>query len=201
MRLPPLHYDWVGKYLPEMHDLSRSALAPLSVDELLASRSTVEFDRISDLIGKAARVAMHAMNLWDRCGQRVFAVGPRMAEAFRTTDLSGVSTQWIGRPAHCYYVALPDCPWEIWGGTKWHRLGGFYVQHFDDRPDSPDGGAGIRFLMWGIPNSAASKIDDAMYWFTIGTDNKVSTADLEQRFGCQRGVMVARRACRVGTLG
>lgn len=188
MRMPPIHFDHMRKHLPYIQQLAKRTLSPLTLEHMIAGASTDEFNEASAHLGASAQNAMHQMEMFDRCGQQVFVVGPQMAEAFRNTDLSGMMSDWIESPAHCYYIALSECPWEMFGGLSsgWHKVAGVYVQYSHRQMwNSTKRKPGLHFLLWGAPNERShGPLDDAVYWFSIETGLKSGEdVDLETRFG------------------
>jgi hypothetical protein len=67
-----------------------------------------------------------------RYGRKVYAIGPNAQELLSRTSLAKVPKEAVKIPLPSFYVALPGCPWEIWGGarTRWHRIGGVYTSIF-----------------------------------------------------------------------
>jgi len=95
-------------------------------------------------------------------GQQTFVVGPRLREMFEHTSLQGVPWDAIRIPYDFFYIALPDCPHNLWGGpTGWHQLTGIVVGFTPDREK-------MAVYMWGAENEK-SRIpgDDASFWFEV----------------------------------
>lgn len=184
MRLPRLHYDHMQKHLPELLGLARASLDGVSTENLIDGKASDSWPGLASRIGYSGSQAMFAMVMFERCHQQVYAIGPKVADALCRTDLTGVTADMLEPPAPAFYVALPDCPWYIWGGdrSQWHQVGGFYVQkttrllrkEYRYRH-------GLHFFLWGMPNERSHGIlDDAVYWFSVPID---TDEDLEKQFG------------------
>ena len=131
---------------------------------------------------------------YERAGQQVVVLGPRMQEAFMHTSLKEVSTAHIRFPHPCFYLATPGSTLRIWGGsqTGWHNIAGAYVM---DDPCEP---GVISILIWGPANERSiAPTDDATFWFSIkvghGTEDVDAIADAriglnELRDGALRNV-------------
>lgn len=111
---------------------------------------------------------------YERSGQQVVVVGPRMQEAFAHTSLKEVSTAHIKFPHQCFYLATPGSPLKIWGGkdTGWHHIAGAYVM---DDPCEP---GVISILIWGPANERSiAPTDDATFWFSIKVGHSTENVD------------------------
>ena len=189
MRMPPLHYDWMMKHLPDLAGLARASLESVSTEGLIKGVASDSWPNLAATMGHSGSQSMFAMILFERCGQHVYAIGPKVSEALRSTNLTGVTADMLEAPEACFYVALPDSTWRIWGGdrTRWHTVEGFYVQkssRFLMRQDEDTVGPkrhGLHFLLWGKSNAAShGPLDDAVYWYSVPID---ADGDLEEQFG------------------
>jgi len=120
---------------------------------------------------------------YERAGQQVVVLGPRMQEAFAHTSLKEVSAAHIKFPHPCFYLATPGSELKVWGGsaTGWHNIAGAYVM---DDPCEP---GVISILIWGPANEkSVSPTDDATFWFSLKVGH--GTVDLDsvcnERLGC-----------------
>ena len=124
---------------------------------------------------------MRSGTAYERAGQQVIVLGPRMQEAFANTSLSEVSADHIRFPHPCFYLATPESKLKLWGGsdTLWHRVEGAYVM---EEPTEP---GGISILIWGAANERSKgPADDATFWFAmkLGHGGSVNLdRDLEER--------------------
>lgn len=118
---------------------------------------------------------------YERGGQQVIVLGPRMQEAFANTSLSEVSPEHIRFPHPCFYLATPGSKLRVWGGsdTLWHRVEGAYVM---EEPTEP---GVVSVLIWGAANERSKgATDDATFWFAmkLGHGGTVNLDDdLEKR--------------------
>jgi hypothetical protein len=118
---------------------------------------------------------------YERGGQQVIVLGPRMQEAFANTSLSEVSPEHIRFPHPCFYLATPGSKLRVWGGsdTLWHRVEGAYVM---EEPTEP---GVVSVLIWGAANERSKgPTDDATFWFAmkLGHGETVNLDDdLEKR--------------------
>lgn len=118
---------------------------------------------------------------YERAGQQVIVLGPRMQEAFANTSLSDVSADHIQFPHPCFYLATPESKMKLWGGsdTLWHRVEGAYVM---EEPTEP---GVISILIWGAANERSKgATDDATFWFAMKLGHGASVnldRDLEER--------------------
>lgn len=135
-----------------------------------------------------ARVTNYQMLLFDRFGQNTYVIGPKVQELFRRTDLTKITSAVINPPNPAFYIAVPNCPWKIWGGdrTKWHNLTGIYVSFTEAGSSEKDTKPrpGISICLWGDKNENSwDAKDDALLWFGIDFDTwKESGLNLEQHF-------------------
>ena len=111
---------------------------------------------------------------YERSGQQVIVLGPRMQEAFAHTSLKEVSAEHIQFPHACFYLATPGSKLKLWGGsdTGWHPIDGAYVM---DDPNEP---GVISILIWGSANDRSlTRSDDATFWFSVKVGH--GTVDLD----------------------
>lgn len=111
---------------------------------------------------------------YERAGQQVVVLGPRMQEAFTHTSLKEVSAAHIRFPHPCFYLATPGSELKVWGGstTGWHNIAGAYVM---DDPCEP---GVISILIWGPANEKSDgPTDDATFWFSLKVGH--GTVDLD----------------------
>lgn len=207
LRTPKLHFDVVRRAIPEVdmfHRMMVKEHAHLSDDEL---RQGVLSSAVGRLEG-SPRFMAYQMLLYDRFGQNSYVVGPRVQDLFRRTDLSKITPEMVVEPQTSFYVALPDCPWRIWGGdrTRWHNVEGVYVAFVDavDRGDLAPRDMGtvpmseldasrdkcIQILLWGGPNERSIvPTDDALLWFGINLDQWMRKGEDIETFFRHNAVM------------
>lgn len=124
---------------------------------------------------------MRSSIAYERAGQQVVVLGPRMQEAFSNTSLKDVSPDHIKFPFPCFYLATPESKLKAWGGsdTGWHRVEGAYVM---DDPAEP---GVMSILIWGAANERSQfPTDDATFWFSMRLGHGTSVNlddDLENR--------------------
>lgn len=188
MKLPPLHFDWFTKHDPyTLMDLGKQLLQPLSKQDMVRGTSTKGYDATFKRFGGLTHGIVYAMELWDRCGQQVYVVGPKVADALRRTSLRGVTPDMLTMERGMLYIALPNCPWKIWGGarTKWHNVSGFYCSYsvrYNPTTNKPQ--VGLYFYIWGAPNERSDNpLDDVLFWFSVPLDDCPDDNDLEQHYG------------------
>lgn len=140
---------------------------------------------------------------YERAGQQVVVLGPRMQEAFTHTSLKEVSAAHIRFPHPCFYLATPESKLRIWGGsaTGWHNVAGAYVM---DDPCEP---GVISILIWGPANEkSVSPTDDATFWFSIKVGHGTVDVDTvcnerlgltELRDGTLRNIEVETKMARM----
>lgn len=202
LRTPKLHFDVVRKHVPEVgafHRMMMEHHAEMSDEDLARG---VCSSVVASLEGSPKFMA-YQMMMYDRFGQNSFVVGPRVQDLFRRTDLSKITPDVVVAPKTSFYIATPDCPWQIWGGdrTRWHNIEGIYVAFVDsvDRGDQVSGDMGtlplatlererercIQVLLWGGPNGrSVAPTDDALLWFALNLDRWVDAEeDIETFFG------------------
>jgi len=117
----------------------------------------------------------YAMLMYERFGQHTFVVGPRVQDLFRRTELTKVTEDMLVPPSKAFYVALPGCPWQVWGGgrTRLHEVRGVYVS-FSRAVPSREAGTPSRcanFVIWGFPNERSQGPgDDAVLWHSVNLE-------------------------------
>jgi hypothetical protein len=167
-----------------------------SLRELTEGRTSAFLNNIGD---ETTRVSQYLMLLYDRFGQNSFVVGPKVQDLFRRTSLAKVPPAMLVPPVTGFYVALPDCPWRIWGGarTRWHQLSGVYVG-FSKSASRMYGGVPldlertVHFAMWGAANElSVGRTDDALLWYSMSLDAwGRDGSDLESFFQQQSVMLV-----------
>jgi len=107
-----------------------------------------------------ARRTLLSMFFYAHYGQVSYCVGPVMREAFERTRLGSVPEGSLRTPYPTFYIALPECPWLLWGGeTGWHQCGGIYVRGDEDT---------VSIIAWGKENEKSNRVgDDATFWADI----------------------------------
>lgn len=151
---PDIHYDRMLGGSPRWREAIWAALK--GHPDLFRS----EFLALSGWAPSAAKT-LSACYEYAKSGQQVFCVGPHLQEMLHYTDLSGVPEAFLRLPFPCFYVALPQCPWSIWGGdrTQWHPVSGVYVQRR---------GTVLSFIFWGKETDKSACIgDDAVFWLDL----------------------------------
>lgn len=157
-----IHYEHICKAMPWLREITESASKSRMVQERLKT--------IGDATGQTiARMARsYALS-----GQRVFVVGPKLQSMFDATSLKNVVSDMVQAPYPTFYMELPDCCWEIWGGsTGWHQIAGVYVQRTDDV---------LGLLIWGGPNERSKNpADDSVFWVAFSLASATAAGkDLE----------------------
>jgi len=161
-------------------------LESLSVEKFLAGYSTQTYDDTFQKFGPTAHSTMISMVMWARCGQHAYVVGPKVADALCRTNLTGIKPSMLTPTHSVFYIALPDCPWEQWGGaeTQWHRVTGVYVLYttrMNRETMKPE--LGIHCVVWGAPNEhSRNPLDDIVYWFSVPV-GEAEGSDLETHYG------------------
>jgi len=183
-KVPKLHYDHVAQSeVGYLFRMSQGALVELDHYRLCGGMGTAAFEAMRPLLGTAGSNMHHQMVTWERCGQHVYVVGPHVAQALSNTDLTGVTADMVEGDAPCFYVALRDSDWKIWGGpeTRYHRLDGFYVTISLRKDVSGRLRPALSFMLWGQANERSTgPLDDACFWFSIPND---VAGDLEEVYG------------------
>jgi len=154
---PTVHYDYMMGSMPRWREAILSALK--GHPDLLRMEYLA-------MAGWAASACHLLRSCYDyaKSGQQVFCVGPRLQEMLHLTDLSVVPEVFLEVPFQCFYVALPECGWSIWGGevTQWHPVTGAYVSRV---------GPVFTFVLWGKENSRSTCVgDDATYWIQVNLE-------------------------------
>lgn len=123
---------------------------------------------------------------YQRSGQQVVVLGPRMQEAFTHTSLKDVPPRYIQFPHQCFYLATPDCNLRVWGGsdTGWHRIAGAYVMEDPGEKDT------LSVLIWGAANEkSVTPTDDATFWLNIRLGPRDDSFLLDLDKGVERMVV------------
>ncbi len=158
MERPVFHYDRIMGIQPDWRRVVTEALAG---DDAKIRREILMLRGISP----AASYSLGAMLDYARCGQNAYCVGPRMRQMFTDTDVNAVPKEFFHLPHRCFYVALPECPWELWGTPEsgMHPFVGFYLQQHQDN--------GLMLVLWGKENAKSQDIgDDTILWIHIHLD-------------------------------
>jgi len=111
---------------------------------------------------KTTLLTHEAMMLWRRFGQQVYCVGPHLSELLRRTTCSDLSFEDLRLPFGGFYVALRDCPIELWADatTFWRRATGIYVYEVEEVD-----GREVYMVLWGADDHRSRyKGDDATTW-------------------------------------
>lgn len=208
LKTPKLHFDFVQQSSPEVRSLHWMMMGQhrgITDDDL---RRGICSSLVHQLEGSPKAMAYHMM-LFDRFGQNSYVVGPRVQDMFRRTDLSKITSDMLVAPQTSFYIALPECPWRIWGGdrTQWHEVQGIYVAFVDavNRSDvhgdyqavstkelALKGEHGVQVLLWGGPNERSlNNTDDAVLWFSLNLEEWVRKGDDLETFFRHHEVMKA----------
>lgn len=157
---PVIHYSYVVENFPHV---------ALVIDPIVADTTLVGEGLLRHLAGIFPSLTAQSMSLglvnYRRSGSQSFVVGPLLQEMFANTSLSKVHADDLKLPYPGFFVALPDCPWQVWGGsrTRWHQVTGVYVTRYDCSEST-----GIAVYVWGKENSRSRFLgDDASLWFNI----------------------------------
>ena len=120
--------------------------------------------------------AVRLLMIYRSYGQQVFMVGPRFRDLLCRTSIKGVPVGAIKLPYPAFYIALPDCPWKLWGGdTGFHEITGVMVG-----VQPTDEGLNLVFFLWGEENHKARCVgDDASFWFTISLNEALAQEDMD----------------------
>lgn len=113
-------------------------------------------------VNKSMTLSFMLLAEYRRFGQQTFVIGPRLQEMFEATSLEGVPSDMLKMPFPCVYIALPGCPWQIYGGvTGWHDLAGVIVRYNEETN-------GFTFFLWAAENENARVAgDDASFWLNL----------------------------------
>ena len=128
---------------------------------------------------RSAFLATLTLLSYRACGEQAFVIGPRLQEMFDHTSLEDVEIPDIKLPYEAFYIATPDCPWQVWGGSSgWHNLTGVLVRQVENT--EADKGHGIFIYIWGAENENSTHPgDDASYWLTINMEEAGKVGNLE----------------------
>jgi len=166
VQTPPLHYDFILGRDPVWR---RSLTKALQGDETPLRRHAALVSHTTPSVVTFLIAGLE----YAKCGQQVYACGPQLQRMLTDTRCSKVPASFLRMPHRCLYVALPDCPWELWGGpdTGMHKAGGFYML---------ERGEELLFAFWGLPNDKSrADNDDATAWLTIKKErvSRTTTSD------------------------
>lgn len=169
---PTVHFDTLHQH------------AEVHLKDLLRLPAEQKLEIIHDPTGESGGVRAWAQTysttytmlrlvfMYERSHQQVVVVGPRMQAAFANTSLENIPTDLIKLPHECFYLAVPECELELWGGerTGWHKVTGCYVAK------EPTANA-LVLLAWGAANERSNNaLDDATFWFRLDLD-RLPTGD------------------------
>lgn len=123
---------------------------------------------------RALAQAFHLLLGYRRYMQQVFCVGPKLQEMFSHTELRHAPPDAFKFPYPYFYVAMPDCEWELWGGpTGWHKVTGIQVGRV--REDS------ILLYVWGAPKDGANSLEDTSVWVELDLQEaRTNDFDMEE---------------------
>jgi len=207
IRNPPFHYDFIMKSpgAVEFQDLIEKQFANFTNADLIAGT----IPAILNELDGTTRMSSYMLQLYKRFGQHTFVVGPKVQELFRRTKLAKITPEMITPPATAFYIAVTDCPWQLWGGarTKLHNLTGIYVSFSkvfqgdqpsggykfgDDLPPGAEVHDCINIMLWGQANERSlDKFDDSVLWFSISLDKWMSAGQDLETFFQNHSVMTA----------
>lgn len=160
------HYDYVRKNVPVMFSAAEAtadALRSNGVD--LQKKSVLREIAMAVQTNEHGAILIDAMARYNIAGRQTFVLGPKMRDAFVATELSEIRLADVKFPYSAFYVAVPNCLWQLWGGpkTQWHDTAGFYVAVSDIE---------LSVVLWG-PNNSRSQFpgDDATAWFHVSMEN------------------------------
>jgi len=153
---PPVHFDYFLGVHPE---LSKVILDDLATEE----------ESLRTLLNK---VPLHKSTVWmiismlryRKHGQNTYEIPAPMRQMLRHTSLRGIERDEIKFPYPAFYINLPECDWEIWGGerTQWHKVCGLYVFIEEDV---------LHFHLCALENDKSRVAgDDASFWLQIKLD-------------------------------
>ena len=166
MKRPTIFHDHILGQAPHLKDLLLDAEAGLlSPDQFRDFFIHDGFYQFS--LMQAVRLLM----VYRGYGQHVFMVGPQFRDMLCRTSVKGVPVDALQLPYPAFYIATPDCEWELWGGeTGFHKLTGVLVGL-----EVNEAGMNLVFFLWGEENHKARVIgDDASFWFTIAMSEALS---------------------------
>lgn len=193
---PLIHFDNMRKRIPDgfqVFEVMREHHRELSDEDLSNGVILNSMFHLDD----TTKILTHQMIFYDRFGQHTFVIGPKVRDLFCRTDLTKVTPDMIKPPAAGIYIALPHCPWKIWGGkrTGLHPLQGVYVSFMrafrrgsdplqDPRTSWQQTEYGISFLLWGDTNEKSiGPGDDAVLFHNLSFDEWArEDQDLEEFF-------------------
>lgn len=199
---PHIHFDNMRKRMPDgfmLYEYMKRLHTTLSDKDLLDGVVLNEMHKLDDTV----KMLTHQMLFYDRFGQHTYVIGPKVRDLFCRTDLTKVTPDMVKPPAHGFYVALPNCPWKLWGGqrTGMHPLTGVYVSFMnafrkgtdpmqDPRKASDKSEYGMAFLLWGDTNeNSKGPGDDAVLFHNLSFDEWLREGQDLQEFFTSQEVM------------
>jgi hypothetical protein len=113
-------------------------------------------------VNKSMTLSFMLLAEYRQYGQQSFVIGPTLQEMFDRTSLEGVPQTRLKMPFPCIYLALPGCPWQIWGGvTGWHDVSGVVVRYHEETNS-------FTLFLWAAENENARVAgDDASFWLNL----------------------------------
>jgi len=207
IRNPTFHYDFLmnSPGAHEFQEIVERQFRTFTDDELIGG--TIP-GFLNELDG-TTRMSSYMTQLYKRFGQHTFVVGPKVQELFRRTKLAKVTPEMVTPPANAFYIAVADCPWQLWGGerTKLHNLTGIYVSFSkvfqgkqppggykvgDNLPPGVEVHDCINIMLWGEANERSlDKFDDTVLWFSISLDKWMRAGQDLETFFQNHSVMTA----------
>lgn len=127
-----------------------------------------------------------------RVNSSAYALSAELQEEFAEAELPlGLNEFDLDLPSPCFWLALPECPLELFGGkdTGWLQIHGAFVfsgtalKQVNAAWDTDEGGIGL--AIWACPRSLSKDpYDDAFY--TLGlrfSDMEDTEAAILEKFG------------------
>jgi len=153
---PVIFHDHICGVFPRL----RTLLAEAQAGRISAHEAV--FATPDGGVNKSMTLSFMLLAEYRQYGQQSFVAGPHLQEMFDRTSLEGVPQDQLKMPFPCLYLALPDCPWKIWGGvTGWHNVSGVMLRY-------DEGSNSFTFFLWGAENEKARVAgDDASFWLNL----------------------------------
>lgn len=180
----PLSYtDYLRRYAP-MFDPVVDRIAETGVPEDAWAVLSQDFPSACNMFTVAA--------LSRRVNSSAYALSTELQEEFAEAELpTGLNAFDLDLPSPCFWLALPDCALELFGGkdTGWLQIHGAYVFSGDALArvnaswETTEGGIGL--AIWACPKSLSKDAyDDAFY--TLGfrfSDMEDIESTIVEKFG------------------
>lgn len=153
---PIIYHDHMCGIFPRLRFL---------LDEASAGRISAQdavFATPEGGVNKAMTLSFMLLAQYRQYGQQSFVIGPQLQQMFERTSLEGVPENMLKMPFPTIYIALPDCPWKIWGGvTGWHKVSGVLVRYHEETNS-------FTLFLWADENENARVAgDDASFWLNL----------------------------------